>query len=111
MQLFPIQALHASLLYASLKKHRSALDMSATGAGKSIIAVETAKKLGLPTLIICPLAVIPMWKNLCKEQGLKPIDVINYEKLRSKHNIFCRKVGNQWAWNLDKETLLIWDEA
>jgi superfamily II DNA or RNA helicase len=111
MKLFPIQAIHASILLVSLKKNRAALDNSHTGAGKSIVAVETAKKLGLPTLIVCPLSVVPMWRSLCVEQGLKPMDVINYEKLRSKKNIFCRHVGNQWVWNLDQETLIIWDEC
>src|SRR5258708_40272112 len=101
--LFPLQELHASIVYSALKKHRSALDCSATGSGKTYCAIEIAKKLNLPTLVICPLAVLPTWKNLCKDQGLKPIDVINYEKLRSKNNIFCRKIGAQYVWNLDKD--------
>jgi len=109
--LFPIQQLHASILLSSLKKNRSALDASCTGAGKSIIAIEIAKKLGLPTLIVCPLAVKGMWEALCTEQKFKPIAVINYEHLRSKSNIFCKKIGNQYAWNMDKESLIIFDEA
>jgi superfamily II DNA or RNA helicase len=111
MKLFPEQAGHADILLASLKKHRGALDLSCTGAGKSVIAVEIAKKLELPTLIVAPLSVVGMWKSLCEEQGLKPIAVVNYEKLRSKNNTFCQKVGNQWVWNLPPKTLLIWDEA
>lgn len=111
MKLFPEQATHASVLLASLKKNRSALDLSCTGAGKSVVAVEIAKTLEFPTLIVAPLSVVGMWKSLCAEQGLKPIDVINYEKLRSKKNKFCSKIGNQWVWNLKANTLVIWDEA
>ncbi len=111
MKLFPEQATHVCILLKSLRKNRSALDLSCTGAGKSVIAVEIAKILELPTLIVCPLSVVPMWKALCKEQGLKPIDVLNYEKLRSKNNKYCRKVGSQWVWNFPMDSLIIWDEA
>lgn len=111
MKLFPEQSWHASILLAALKKHRSALDLSMTGAGKTYVAIELAKKLDLPTLIVCPLSVVPTWKALCEEAGFKPLNVINYEHLRSKKNIFCRKIGSQWVWNMAQESLIIFDEA
>lgn len=66
-----------------LKTHGSAINGSDTGTGKTLVAVETMKRLGgPPTLVVCPKAVIPAWHRTATAQGTD-LDCLNFEMLRT----------------------------
>lgn len=79
---FPIQKSAASVLTTGLKFRRAALDASETGVGKTIVACEVVREMGLPFGVICPKAVIPAWNKELAEAGLKPLFVINYDMFK-----------------------------
>ena len=108
---YPIQQNHINLLCEALKTHRSALDASATGTGKTLCAAVTVKTLEVPVLVICPKAVMPSWKRELKEQGVECLGVINYERLRAGKTGFGRWDNKKWVWDLDNRAAIVWDEV
>lgn len=60
----------------------AALDASDMGTGKTLVAVETIKRLDLPTLVVAPKAVLPGWQRTAEAQGTG-LDAINWEMLRT----------------------------
>lgn len=87
----------------------AALDASDTGTGKTYCAVHAAKNLGLPVGIICPKSVIPSWKRVCKQEGVNPDFILNYEKIvRGSSGVAIRK-GRTFQWCF--AGLVIWDEV
>lgn len=111
LALYPPQQKSHDALVAALKKHNAALDSSITGAGKTLVAVEVARSMGLTPLVICPKVVIPSWCKTFDNQGIKFYDVINYEKLRTGNTPMLKKVGRAFEWQLPENTLLIFDEV
>lgn len=109
--LFPKQRESVDYLKGSLLMHRSALDSSHTGVGKTVIACNVAKELGYPVAVICPKIVIPHWERELKEVGVNPIFITNYEKIK-RGNQYLSKVGKKlFRWQMPADTLLIWDEC
>ena len=98
---------------SSLREHHVAADWSDTGTGKTAKAVWVAKQLGKPVAIICPKAVIPAWRNWCKEAGIEPTFILNYEKLRAGSTPYGDFVGGAWVWAspVVYDQLFIWDEV
>jgi superfamily II DNA or RNA helicase len=111
LSLYPPQQKSHDSLVAALKKHNAALDSSITGAGKTLVAVETAATMRLTPLVICPKVVIPSWKSTLNGQDMDAWDVINYEKLRTGNTRWLKKVGRSFEWNVPENTLLIFDEV
>lgn len=110
MKLYDWQLPHAEKFLAQLRKDGVVVDASDTGTGKTYIALWAAKEYKHPLLIVCPKAVIPKWRNLAREAGLSPIDILNVEKL--KRSRYLSKLGNNcWIWTLPPGTLVIFDEA
>lgn len=100
----------------SLDLHRSALDGSSTGCGKTVVAAKIAATYRRPTLVVCPKSVIPMWKRELYGQGVQPLGVINYEMLRtgrSAYGEWKRPLPKQMIWDtgLPTDSLIIWDEV
>jgi superfamily II DNA or RNA helicase len=60
---------------------------------------------------VCPKAVIPAWKKELEEQGVASTAVINYEKLRTGKSGLGAWNSKKWEWSLDKDHLIVWDEA
>lgn len=57
-----------------------------TGTGKTVTAWASAKALGVNSvLVVCPVAVIPSWRQHIRDMGDDGMDVvvINYESLRN----------------------------
>ena len=113
MELYDWQRDSAEALLASLREHHVAADWSDTGTGKTPKAVWIAKQLGKPVAIICPKAVIPAWKNWCKEAGVEPTFILNYEKLRAGSTPYGDFVNGMWVWSspVVYDQLFIWDEV
>jgi len=73
-----------------LTNHPGALDASDTGVGKSYVAAAVAKTLKSTPCVICPKAVVPMWKDLLQEAGLPNWAVGTWEGMRAKTLPFGR---------------------
>lgn len=50
------------------------------GTGKSLMALETAKRTGLKTLVICPPFLVSTWENEASQCGVK-VAIISYTQL------------------------------
>ncbi len=74
-------------LLGVLRKYGSAVDLSDTGTGKTYVACAVARKLQLPTLVVCPKIAISTWHRVGQHFGEK-FSVINYEKLRTGNTPF-----------------------
>jgi len=80
--LYDWQEEHCSKLVKSVKEHGVAKDGSDTGTGKTIVALEVARRTGLKPFVVCPKSVIPAWKEWMEKFGYDTEHVINYEKLK-----------------------------
>jgi len=100
-----------------IPREGAAVDGSDTGTGKTLVAVETVKRLGNPpTLVICPKVVIPAWQRTAAAQGID-LDVLNIEKLRAGNTPYggwyprdSRHPTEWFGWNPGIKFLVI-DEA
>ena len=75
------QPQHSETLWRSLQTNGFALDLSATGTGKTYCAASVAKNDGSPLVLICPKSVLKTWTNILAAYGVKPKLAINYELL------------------------------
>ena len=88
------------------------LDTSHVGTGKTIVACHLAKELDRPVAVLCPKAVIPSWERELAECGIKPLFVLNYEKIRTGRTDFMSKRGKKiMKWHLPEGTLMLVDEV
>ena len=109
--LFPAQAESCDSLVRSIKSYNAALDASVTGTGKTLKAIEIARKLGLRAFVVCPKPVIPAWRREFEDQGVEYIDVLNYEKLRTGNTDYLIRSGKNFKWTLPQDALIIFDEV
>ena len=75
------QPQHSETLWRSLQTNGFALDLSATGTGKTYCAASVAKNDGSPLVLICPKSVLKTWTSILATYGVKPKVAINYELL------------------------------
>lgn len=92
---------------------RFLLDASDTGTGKTYTALATAHNLGGPVLVVCPVIVIPAWREVAELAEVKLIDVVNIEKLKTGRTPYLkRRHGSpRFQWMLPQDTLVLWDEV
>lgn len=85
-----------------------ALNTSDTGTGKTIVALESIKRLQLPALIVCPKQVHTAWLQTADEMDCTKqiFGVVNAERLQFKNQFFRDK-----QWRIPPETLIVWDEV
>lgn len=127
-KLFEYQRQHARELYRALMHgdheygYPGAWDGSDLGTGKTYQALAAALATGLEVGVICPLAVIPAWKNAFKHFGACPRFVANYESLRTGNRDWVDMVKwtdpadgkerRRFDWKINpRDTMLIFDEA
>tara|TARA_R100000808_G_scaffold16581_1_gene37345 strand:+ start:7210 stop:8505 length:1296 start_codon:yes stop_codon:yes gene_type:complete len=109
--LFPRQKGTWAFFVEKLAEGTNTIDTSSVGTGKTVVAAAIAETLGCPVAVICPKAVIPAWERELEEFGVKPIFVLNYEKIRTGGTPHMSKRGKMiMAWNLPKNTLVFVDE-
>jgi superfamily II DNA or RNA helicase len=76
--LYPRQEEHMTKLMSILRDHKSALDSSETGTGKTIVGAEIASRANktdrMPVLVVCPKSVIPAWKRELEDRGPKRLN-------------------------------------
>lgn len=92
-----------------LKKERCFLMAAHTGAGKTYLAAQTIKELGLPTLVVAPKISLTQWARVLEGMGAMPYvkAVVNPEKLvaSKKQKLYDHDLG----WSTDSK-FLVWDE-
>jgi len=115
--LFPAQQKIADLFTNRLLQGQSTLDTSDMGTGKTVVAAWLAheyRALGIDThkiAVICPKSVIPSWDRELREMGVKPLFILNYEKIRTGRTEWMKKVGKKiMQWKLPPKTLVLVDE-
>jgi len=113
--LLPWQTLSTSRIVGSIRRHKVCLDASEVGTGKTYKACKAIQILGIPALVICPLAVIPSWRKAASHFGIR-LDCINYELVRRGTTQWGRWITDsrgkkQWVWTIPDGTLLVFDEV
>lgn len=97
---------------ASLLRYRVFINASYMGAGKTIMALETIRRLACPALVIAPKAALTQWKRTAADMGITTIlDVVNPEKISLGRTKWFTKDGKvSYAWHVPENTLVVWDE-
>lgn len=100
----------------ALLRDRVAINACATGTGKTLMALETARAMKTKPLVIAPLSAHATWRQTAEEQNAPILDVVNLERLRSPNNrkyVTSSGKGNQrtFRWDLPPDTLVIIDEV
>ena len=83
LKLRDYQVPHAEKIFQSLVKRKYALDASDTGTGKTYVALECCKRLGVVPLVIGPKSARGGWEFAAEQAGAA-VEFIGYEKLRGK---------------------------
>ena len=82
-QLFSWQVPHCDALERALLRHNVAIDASDLGTGKTICAVETARRLGQTLVVTCKKIMKPVWAHWMEEWGIDGV-VGNWEMARRR---------------------------
>ena len=104
-----------------LNKYGFTLDASKTGRGKTHISAKVAvlmKQYFSGVAVVCPKSIISKWKTTLEGYGIKPLFVLNRQKLKTGNTEYLRlrkqKVGRSvkriWTSNLPYDTFVIYDE-
>ena len=82
-----------------LKKGRCMLSACHTGSGKTYLACQTIKDLGMPALVVCPKIAVSQWWHVIEGMGCGNcvIDVVNPEKLVAGRN---KWYDNESGWHV-----------
>ena len=111
--LYEWQEDHCDKLVKSVKKHGFAKDGSDTGTGKTVVALEVARRCGLEAFVVCPKSVIPAWVEWMEKFNQNPEYVVNYEKLKGGKTDWGwipKKGFFRWKTLDPDKTLIIFDE-
>lgn len=115
--LLPYQIRPVEELSQAILTHGAALDGSDTGTGKTYASLATARELGLRPAVVCKKAGFGAWAKGCRHFGIKPLFILNYEKLKAGNTKFLSRTPTgstprfRYTWKLPPRTLLIFDEA
>ena len=117
IDLLPYQREPAQRLLKVLLARNCAIDASDMGTGKTYVSAWVAQQIGLPVLVVCPLAVKTSWATVLAQSGT-PFRVVNYEQLNprakahTQYGYWSRRGrSEQWHWTLDQKHLIIFDEV
>ena len=110
--LYDWQMKHADVLEKSLREHGVAKDGSDTGTGKTVVALEVARRMGMVPFVVCPKSVVSAWTEWYFKffPAMPCAFVTNYEKLRTGKTSFVKRRGKAYDWYLRGNCLLIFDE-
>ena len=111
MDLLPFQRAHARSVIDALRRHRTALDASDPGTGKSYIASHVAKTTGLSLIVVAPKPVLPTWRMVAGSFDAPVTEITNYEQIRLGKTPHGRFVEKRFVWSMPPRTLLVFDEA
>ena len=96
-----------------LRTERCMLSACHTGSGKTYLAVQTIRDLGMSALVVCPKIAISQWNGVIDGMDARGnvIGVVNPERLvASKNNPWYRN-DQGWLLGGDVPRLLVFDEV
>ena len=96
-----------------LRTERCMLSACHTGSGKTYLATQTIRDLGMPTLVVCPKIAISQWNGVIDGMDARRnvIGVVIPERLvASKNNPWYRN-DQGWLLEGDVPRLLVFDEV
>ena len=96
-----------------LRTERCMLSACHTGSGKTYLAVQTIRDLGMPALVVCPKIAVSQWNGVIDGMDARGnvIGVVNPERLvASKNNPWYRN-DQGWLLGGDVPRLLVFDEV
>lgn len=95
-----------------LKEGKCMLSACNTGSGKTYLACQTVRDLGIPTLVVCPKIAISQWRGVIEGMGAADLvkDVINPEQLVKKTGCPWYRHEDGWLTG-DEPMLLVFDEV
>lgn len=95
-----------------LSRERVLLEAAHTGAGKTYLAAQTIRDLGIPALVVCPKIARSQWREVLDGMGASKhvLDVINPENLiaSKKQQWYSHEDG--WKNIPPGPALLVFDE-
>ena len=96
-----------------LKTERVMLSAAHTGSGKTYLACQTIKDLGLPAFVICPKIAISQWKSVIQGMGISDsvVAVVNPEKLVASKTNGWYDNDKGWSDKVPYPALLVVDEV
>jgi hypothetical protein len=103
-ELFPVQKLCATKLAAAIRKFGAAGNWSATGTGKTLVALEVARLLETRPLVVAPLAAHATWERWSRELNVPVLGIVNLERLRTGKTPFVSRTGTA------KKPMFHWSE-
>lgn len=107
MNLLPHQIRPVAELESALGRHNTVFLSAPTGAGKTYMACELARRLNRKLIVVCPKGAIPTWEYVTKDFGLEAI-VTNIESAKStRRKIGTRPNGNSIYQKYDPNCELI----
>ena len=83
-----------------------------TGAGKTVMALQTVKDLGIPALVVCPKVARTQWRETAEAMEVPPeliLDITNPEQITKPKPGKWYSRDDGWT-NIPDNALLIWDE-
>lgn len=110
---YDYQLPHIDRLVSILRKQRVAVDGSDTGTGKTYVALNVARKMGLYPVVICPKGVISQWEDALDDLNMKGY-VNNYESYKRLKTPYIANTGKKrvpFRWIDCNNVLLIFDEV
>ena len=115
-KLFPYQEEAVAKHLKILDSVGASLDGTGCGGGKTVIASAVAAQYALKVCVICPKSVVSKWENTLAAFGVKPLFVLNPEKLRTGNTPWLKKVLGRgktpnFQWRVPDGTLFIYDEV
>ena len=95
-----------------LEKERVLLEAATTGAGKTYLAAQTIRDLGIPTLVVCPKIARSQWREVLDGMGASKyvLDVINPENLITSRKQQWYSHDEGWKNIPPGPALLVFDE-
>ncbi len=111
-KLRPYQIEPADRLEAMLRRGPAG-DLSDCGTGKTFVGCEMIRRLGEPTLVVCPKISMTNWKRAGEFMGTD-FDVLNYDKVRTGRTPYGRWEkagrGKRFIWAKEVKRIVL-DEA
>lgn len=116
-KLLPYQPRAVQALCNAIVSHGAAADASDTGLGKTYVALAVCRELKMTPAIVCKLAGIATWKDVCLFFGIAPQFIVNWENAKGSNFRYVKRgqrpfsKGYTYEWKLPANILLIFDEA
>jgi superfamily II DNA or RNA helicase len=115
--LLPYQPRAVQALCSALVARGAAADASDTGLGKTYVALAACRELKVSPGIVCKLAGLDTWKEVCAIFGVVPQFIVNWEHAKGSHFRYVKRTkspyrkGYDYAWRVPNNTILVFDEA